>query len=103
MQVLRQNPDLSAFFCVNDQMALGVAEAIWSMSLRRRIIVVGVDLIDEAESAILADEIDASVAFSVSNVSRVLLDAAIKRIKGQSIPDCFSVASYLVDRQMLTQ
>ena len=101
-RIFNQHPDLAAFFCANDLMALGVAEIARVMGLGNRVIIVGVDLIDEAKQAIQAGKMDASVAFSTSSVAEILLDATIKKIKGQAVPEGYTVISRLVDKQTLS-
>ena len=95
--LLQRHPDLSAFFCVNDHMALGVADAVEALGLRNRVTIVGVDLIDEAAQAIRAGRMNASVAFSVSDVAEVLLDATVRRMEGRTVPDGYTVTSRVVD------
>lgn len=100
-RILKTHPDMAAFFCANDDMALGVAETVRSMGNRNRIIIVGVDLISEAEQAILSGTMHASVAFSVQDVAEALLDAAVKRINGHPLTKGPAVTSRLVERHDL--
>ena len=76
--LLEKGHTIDAFFCVNDLMALGVADviAMKQREISRKPMIVGVDLIDEAREAIRKGLIDASVAFSRSEVAAFALNMA---------------------------
>lgn len=99
--LLTENPGVDAFFCANDLMALGVAEAIRTLRGKQDSIIVGVDLIQEAREAIRTDLIDASVAFSTASVAQAVLESAQKVLAGQPISEGYLVKSALVDRELL--
>jgi ABC-type sugar transport system substrate-binding protein len=80
-------------------MALGVADAVNILKKHGQTIIVGVDLIKEAREAIRKGLMDASVAFSPASVARVVLGDALKVLRGEEIPDEFSVSSSLINRE----
>ena len=58
------NPDLASIACGNDIMALGAVEALKKKGMKDRVVVVGVDFIEEAKASIERGELDATVAMS---------------------------------------
>jgi ribose transport system substrate-binding protein/D-allose transport system substrate-binding protein len=102
-RIIAEDPSVGAFFCVNDLMALGVADAIMSRKSRRKILVVGVDLVQDARRAIRAGQMDASVAFSTASVAEAVLRSALRVLKGQTVTDACQVKSFLIDRGKLDQ
>jgi sugar/nucleoside kinase (ribokinase family)/ABC-type sugar transport system substrate-binding protein len=101
LNVMNREAGIMAFFCVNDLMALGVADATRVLDKKSQTIIVGVDLIDEARDAIRSGLMDASVAFSPAAVARVVLRDALRVLKGEKIPEEFSVPSVLINRENL--
>lgn len=99
MDVMKHEDGIMAFFCVNDLMALGVADAVKVLDKQRKVIIVGVDLIKEAREAIRDGLMDASVAFSPASVTRIILEDALRVLKGDEISDEFSVPSVLISRE----
>jgi len=98
---LQEIPSIKAFFCANDLMALGVAEAIRPIRSPKETIIIGVDLIQESVKAIQKGLLNASVAFSSEKVAKVVLESALKVLKGERISDDFKVKSMVVDRKNL--
>lgn len=94
-RVLEREPDVAAFFCANDVMALGVSEAIGRAG-RAGAIVVGVDLTPESREAIRRGSMTASVAFSPASVARVVLDAVVRVMTGRELEKGYTVESTLV-------
>jgi len=94
--LFKNEPKIDAFFCVNDLMALGVADAVSQLKIPKRPIIVGVDLIDEAKKAIKIGVINASVAFSRAQVAAGILKKAIEIIDGEEHSTLFPISSYLV-------
>ena len=101
LKVMNCERGIKGFFCANDLMALGVADATKVLDKKSETIIVGVDLIDEAREAIRSGSMDASVAFSPAIVARVVLRDALRVLKGERIPDQFSVPSVLINRENL--
>ena len=58
------NPDLAGIACGNDIMALGAVEALKKKGMKDKVVVVGVDFIEEAKASIERGELDATVAMS---------------------------------------
>jgi ABC-type sugar transport system substrate-binding protein len=97
--ILEREPDVKAFFCANDVMALGVADTLRTGKNRGGVMVVGVDLTPESREAIRQGFMAASVAFSPESVARVVLDAVGRVMAGKKPEKGFTVASTLVSRE----
>ena len=99
--LLEKGHTIDAFFCVNDLMALGVADviAMKQREISRKPMIVGVDLIDEAREAIRKGLIDASVAFSRSEVAAFALNVAAAMMEDGKPPSAPPVSSHLVSLQ----
>ena len=101
-KIFREEPEIRAFFCVNDLMALGVAEVIRLFGRSDdEVIIVGVDFIQESMEAIKKGILNASVAFSTESVARVVLESVSKVLKGERISDDFRVKNKVVGRKNL--
>ncbi len=96
--MLDEEPDLKAFFCANDVMALGVVDAIQACRASSEICVVGVDLTPEGRAAIRQGLMAASVAFSPASVAEVVLGAVDRIRAGEKPEEGFTVTSTLVTR-----
>ena len=87
---------IDAWFCANDLMALGVSDAYTAAQSGQRPVIVGVDLIEEARNAIASGCMDASVAFSRTEVARHVLAAAADVINDRKPSTAYGVKSVLV-------
>jgi ABC-type sugar transport system substrate-binding protein len=85
----RFNNNIDAVICQNDDMALGALEAVEAKGVKDKIIVVGVDAIADALTAIKAGRLDATVFQDAAGQGRGGLDVALELLKtGQKkIPD----------------
>jgi ABC-type sugar transport system substrate-binding protein len=84
-KIMKGYPDIKAFFCANDVMALGVASAVLDHAHSNPVIIVGVDLTEKSREAIRLGLIDASVAFSTGSVAKVIFDILEKIRKNERI------------------
>lgn len=98
-EMLGKEPDLRAFFCANDVMAVRVAETIEAYRAGLQPIIVGVDLTPQSREAIKKGRMAASVAFSPRSVARVVLDAVDRVLAGKEMEKGFTVTSTLVTRE----
>lgn len=95
--ILQEISEIGGFFCANDQMALGAAEAVEKTGRKEEILIVGVDLIPEAREAICLGRMDASVAFSTASVARAVLEALDEILSGRPFFEGYRVESEVVD------
>jgi len=87
--ITRFNGKIDAVICQNDDMALGALEAVEAKGLKNSIIVVGVDAIADALTAIKAGRLDATVFQDAAGQGKGGIDAALQLLKtGQKkMPD----------------
>ena len=92
---IQQNPDLKAIFCNNDDMALGVVEAV--EEAKADILVVGVDGIGEAYDSIREGKLDATVDSFGYYMSQVAAEVTLRVLAGQDIPRVTHTPQALID------
>jgi D-allose transport system substrate-binding protein len=96
--LLQANPDLKGIMCSNDVMALAAVEAIEAAGKTGQIIVVGIDLIQQAKDAIREGKLAGSVAFSPFLIGELFTRVAVAAYEGKKIPDGVSVTSVLATK-----
>lgn len=85
--ILQANPDLKGIMCANDEMALGVVEAMKAADAKDQVKVVGIDFIGEAKASIENGELDGSVVMSPYLFGKAGLILALKAVQGQEITE----------------
>jgi ABC-type sugar transport system substrate-binding protein len=84
--LMRSNPDIKAFFAANDQMALGVAQAVKNAGKKGQIEIVGVDGIQDALKAVQAGDMSATVSQYPYTIGQLGVEACIAAAKGKKLP-----------------
>jgi D-allose transport system substrate-binding protein len=79
--IIQTNPDLKAFYCCNDTMALGVMQAVQNVGKAGKILVVGTDGTPEAIQMIDAGRLTATVAQDPAKVGATGLDLLVEAVK----------------------
>lgn len=79
--IMQTNPDLKAFYCCNDTMALGVMQAVQNVGKAGKILVVGTDGTPEALQMIDAGHLTATVAQDPAKVGATGLDLLVEAVK----------------------
>ena len=92
-----QNPDMKAIFCNNDDMALGVVEAV--EEAEADILVVGVDGIGEAYDSIRAGKLDATVDSFPYYMAQVATEVTLRVLAGQEVPHVTATPQALIDSE----
>jgi ribose transport system substrate-binding protein len=87
---------VDAVLCANDVMALGVLDALASAADNRPL-VVGVNAIPEAVTAIAAGRMLATVSFDAMAMSAVATEAAIRHLRGETVPHEIILPVQIVD------
>uniref|UniRef100_UPI00406DA552 MSD1-holo chainA n=2 Tax=synthetic construct TaxID=32630 RepID=UPI00406DA552 len=86
-EILAKNPNIKAIYCANDTMALGVADAVADAGKTGKVLVVGTDGIPEAQEAVKAGKMTATVAQNPAAIGatglKLMVDA---EKKGKVIP-----------------
>ncbi|HEY0208533.1 D-allose transporter substrate-binding protein [Acerihabitans sp.] len=102
--VLQRNPRLKAFYCANDTMAMGVAQAVANAGQTGKILVVGTDGIPEARKMVAQGMMTATVAQNPAEIGANGLTILVNAVKsGKPIaldaqPKIETVDSILVTR-----
>jgi len=94
---LTQNPDLKAIFCNNDDMALGVVEAVEEAGTDT--LVVGVDGIGEAYDSIRAGKLDATVDSFPYYMAQVAIECTLRSLAGQKLPSVVATPQALISSE----
>jgi len=80
--IIQRYPDLAAFYCANDTMALGAAQAVVNAGKEGEIIVVGTDGAPEARKLVSEGKLSATVAQDPAEIGKqgmkILLDAVAR-------------------------
>ena len=103
--MIQQNPNLKAFYCCNDTMALGALQAVKNAGKLGEIMVVGTDGAAEARESVEAGELSATVAQNSAEIGAVSLRQMIKavndgaEIDANATPETIPVDSYIVEKQ----
>jgi ABC-type sugar transport system substrate-binding protein len=84
--LLRDEPDIDGFFAANDQMALGVAQAVADAGRKGSVAVVGVDGIEEALEAVERGAMSATVSQYPYTIGMLGVDACLAAASGASLP-----------------
>ena len=95
--ILTQNPDIDAFYCCNDNMALGAVEALRQNNKLGEVIVLGVDGTGDAYSSIHAGEMTATVDQFMDTNGAAAVEVALRLIAGQEMPRVVSTPIAVVD------
>ncbi len=94
--ILTANPNLAAIFASNDNMALGAVEAVRNARKLDDIFIVGFDGNPNAAEAILAGDMDASVAQRPYNMGQMGIENVLKLAAGDALPDDIDTGAVLV-------
>ncbi|MCS7087935.1 MAG: sugar ABC transporter substrate-binding protein [Thermoflexales bacterium] len=97
--ILTRNPDIQGVFASNDNMALGAIEALKNAGVNDKVIVVGFDANPDAAAAILAGEMEATVAQNPYNMGALGVENVLKLIRGESIPENIDTGTELVTKE----
>jgi ribose transport system substrate-binding protein len=85
-RILYARPRLSGFFVVNDEMALGVADAVRSAGKTGAVAIIGVDGIPEALDAVRAGSISATVSQYPYVMGEMAVEACLAAVRGARLP-----------------
>ena len=79
--IMQSNPDLQAFYCCNDTMALGVYEAVVNAGKQDKIMVVGTDAVQNAKESVSNGEMKATVGQDNVGIGIACCELAVKAVK----------------------
>ncbi len=95
--VLQGNPDLAAFYAINDPSAIGCVQAIKSQQ-REDVLVYGVDGQPMGKEAIKEGTMEATAAQSPINIGKESADIAYKILNGEEVEKDILVPTFLIDK-----
>ena len=84
--ILRQAPDLRAFFVANDDMAMGVIRAVQETGAAGQVMIASVDGIPEAIDAVRHGTLAGTVAQYPDAMAYMAIEAMLKKLNGQDVP-----------------
>lgn len=82
--IITANPDVAAFFCINDPSALGAAAAIKAANMTGEIGVYSIDASPDGKQALLDGEFTAVAAQVPLQIAEYAYDAAVKYLGGET-------------------
>lgn len=82
--IIQRFPNLKAFYCANDTMALGVVQAVKNANKLGKILVVGTDGAPEALASIKAGELNATVGQDAAGIGAKSLNLLVTAIKNKT-------------------
>jgi ribose transport system substrate-binding protein len=85
-EILRARPSVRGVFAVNDEMALGTADAVAAAGPGRSVAVIGVDGIPEALDAVKSGALSATVAQYPYAIGQLGVEACLATIRGKPVP-----------------
>ncbi|MDX6402049.1 MAG: ribose transport system substrate-binding protein [Gaiellaceae bacterium] len=85
-RILHLHPRLSGFFAVNDEMALGVADAVRSAGKTGSVAIIGVDGIPDALDAVSNGSISATVSQYPHVMGQMAVEACVAASRGARLP-----------------
>ncbi len=85
-RILRTHPHLSGFYAANDLMALGIADAVRSLSKPEPVKIIGVDGIAEALDAVRSGSLSATVSQYPYVMGRMAVEACVAAVRGARLP-----------------
>jgi ABC-type sugar transport system substrate-binding protein len=84
--LMRSNPDIKGFFAANDQMALGIAQAVKNAGKKGQVAIVGVDGIQDALKAVQAGDMSATVSQYPYTIGQLGVEACVAAAQGKKLP-----------------
>ena len=97
-RLLAEDQVFDAIFAHNDNMILGVLDALRETQAGQRPILVGFDAIPEARQALREGDLAATVAQKPGRMGALAVDAAIRTLRGESVPAFIPVELELIER-----
>jgi inositol transport system substrate-binding protein len=94
---------INAVFAQNDEMALGAVKALQAAGMKDKVIVVGIDAIQDAIQAVKKGEMDATVFQNSKQQGAGAIEVAIKMAKKQAYDKQIMIPFQLVTKENLSE
>jgi ribose transport system substrate-binding protein len=96
--LMQRFPQIDAVVCANDDMAVGVAEALAAAGRGAKTRVTGIDGIPDAAQAISDGKMFATADFSGHDQSYLAVTAAVRHLRKQTVPKEIQLPIVIIDR-----
>ncbi|MEZ5844709.1 MAG: sugar ABC transporter substrate-binding protein [Hyphomicrobiaceae bacterium] len=96
--LMQRFPKIDAVVSANDDMAVGIVEALHAAGRGGKTKVVGIDGIPDAIQAIAAGKMFATVDFSGHDQSYLAVQAAVRHLKGEKVPPEILLPVFIIDK-----
>ena len=96
--LMQRFPQIDAVVCANDDMAVGIAEALIAAGRGGKTKVTGIDGIPDATAAIAAGKLFATADFSGHDQAYLAVTAAVRHLRGQPVPKEITLPVIIVDK-----
>ena len=96
--LMQRFPVIDAVFAANDDMAVGIVEALEAAGRGGRTKVVGIDAIPDAAAAIDKGRLLASADYSGHDQGYLAVMAAVKHLRGERVPKEIALPVVIVDK-----
>lgn len=98
--LMQRFPEIDGVFSANDDMAVGIVEALEAAGRGGKTKVVGIDAIPDGAEAILKGRMLASADFSGHDQGFLAVTAAVKHLRGEKIPKEISLPVKIVTKEI---
>ncbi len=96
--LMQRFPAIDGVFCANDDMAVGVVEALEAAGRGGKTRVVGIDAIPDGAAAIAKGRLLASADYSGHDQGFLAVTAAVKHLRGERVPKEIALPVVIVDK-----
>ncbi len=96
--LMQRFPAIDGVFCANDDMAVGVVEALEAAGRGGKTRVVGIDAIPDGAVAIAKGRLLASADYSGHDQGFLAVTAAVKHLRGERVPKEIALPVVIVDK-----
>jgi ribose transport system substrate-binding protein len=101
-KTLTDNPNLKAIFTANDDMALGVVDALHAAGGTGKVIVVSVDATLDALEAVKQGLLAGTVAQYPDAMAYVAIETIVKKLNGETVPEKIDSPIKLITKENLS-
>jgi ribose transport system substrate-binding protein len=96
--LMQRFPQIDGVFCANDDMAVGVSEALAAAGRGGKTKVVGIDAIPDGAAAIAAGRMLATADFSGHDQAYLATQALVRHIRGERVPKNIELPVLIVNQ-----
>jgi len=101
--LMQRFPEIDAVVSANDDMAVGIAEALAAAGRLSKTKVIGIDGIPDATAAIAAGKMFATADFSGHDQSYLAVTAAVRHLRKQPVPREIQLPIVIIDKSNVQQ